>query len=66
VKKPLLIRTTEGEELIIDEEHICRVRKLNPNDKNTPVRLEMTDGGVVVCISHRWRQWENDALRRKS
>ncbi len=55
MEHPLLIKTVDGEEILINEDQICSVKK---SDKG--VMISMSNGDRHECTNHPWLEWLAD------
>jgi len=63
MRSPLKIRTVNGEEIILNEDNICSIRKMNQS--GGVVEIVMTNGCVYNTGTFSWEEWDNDRILRK-
>lgn len=64
MRSPLKIKTVNGEEVILNEDNICSVKKLN--HIGTVVEIVMTNGHIYNTGTFSWDEWDNDRILRKN
>ncbi len=65
MKHPLMVKTPDGEKILISEDHVCSVRPF-PINGTMAAKIIMSNGEEIIDISHPFVQWENDLLRQLS
>lgn len=62
---PVLVHLQDGRDIVLYEGQICYAEPTAPDDPKSPAWLHLSNGENVVCTSHPFNMWLNDALKRK-
>lgn len=55
MKRPILIKTIDEKEIIVNEDQICTVEQVNQG-----TRITMSNGEIITCLLPEYSAWIND------
>lgn len=60
---PLIVQLQDGREIVLYG-GVCYVEPVEIGNERAPARLHLSNGETVVCTSHPYSMWRNDALKK--